>query len=886
MNFDLKLGKAAAVLFLALAMVGCGGGGGTTTGPVEPPPPTAEDERMAVDTAVKKAQMAVADLTGMSTDEEVGAAADAIAAAKTALSGVKLLSASEVLAFQGSIDGAEAGLGTARTTISNYRTHQMQYSDAMDAVNDATTAVAGLSAMSSDADVNAAQQAINDAKEAVTAGTMLTDAEVGMLNGQIETAETDLGTARTTIADYREHNTQYANAMKAADAATTAVGALTPMSSNEDADAAQGLIDDAETALMAGTTLTDAEVTALKGQIAIAKVNLGTARLAMSGYRTHQLQYNTAMNAVNAAKTAVMGLTADSTDEEVTEAENAITAAKNAITDGTTLTEGEVAMLSGQIGTAETDLGTVKGQIALRKERDAAQVLARLHGEASGATADATAAGKMADKALEDAEKYSGMLGVLDVGGSSVMARNNAQMVLGARTNARTAAQNAATAKTRAQTAKTEATGLPNGDAKDKLISALDGAIDVADAEIKATMEIRDAKASVADSLASFVQIVEGTDEDNLMDADDIGMGVANLINTALTTDAQTPAVGTDFAAVQTVIDDTDDLTGKVTMGPSDARGKTFAELYASMVMDMRIGTTGGGTRAVKAKSVAGMTLDDLFSTTPTSALTTTDGFQIETDVAYKGISGVLFCAGECDVEAADATATAPADDDELTGDWYFTDLNANNRYLAGTGTAAGTYTLEAVTSYVRYGYWLSTASATDDTTTISRYAVGPAAQTDTVYGVSTTVDNFKGTSAMYTGKALGMSVVKTFDSAAEEQSRASGGFTADARLTMKFGTNPMLGGTISNFMGDGVDTGWTVKLEDSAITSGAVSGITNDAPATDTEGTAREGTWTATIWGGSATADEEARPTGAYGGFDAEFTNGNVVGVYATRKQ
>ena len=535
---------------------------------------------------------------------------------------------------------------------------------------------------------------------------------------------------------------------------------------------------------------------------------------------------------------------------------------------------------------------------------DTANKLLMLYREASGATVDATAAGKLADDALEAAEKYSGMLGVLSVEGSSVKAKNNAQMVLDARSDAIMAAKNAAAAKTRAETAKTEAGGLPEGDDKDKLIEALDAAIVVADAESKATMGIRDAKATVADSLASFVAKVEGDNEEMPDDAADIGMRVANQINTALTTAAQTPDVGTDFNAVPTApVARTDSAAGigEVMKGPSDAQGRTFAQIVGDMGMDMRIGSnapTGVTTRVVTAKSVDGMTVGDVYAFDDTTTLARADfvtrngveylGAANGSTYVYKGIAGVLFCAGaDCKVEGS---GTNLAEGDKLTGSWYFTDLDADNRYLEGTGATAGMYTLEAVTSYARYGYWLSEAAGTSPgAVTINRYAVGPAPQTAAVYGVVPANANLSGTSAMYTGKALGMSVVKMFDSKAMETGRASGGFMADARLTMKFGTAPTVGGTISNFMGDGVDPGWIVKLKDTGISTGTFTdGITNDDP----DGTEMEGVWTATAWGGAVddatteNVNEAARPTGVFGGFTAMFTNGNVAGVYATRKQ
>ncbi len=827
-------------------------------------------ERGAVNTAITAATDAVGALTNMSTDAEVAAAQSAVDAAEAALAATTVLPANEVFALQARIDAAQVDLDNAETMIVDYRTHQLQYTTAMSAVEAAEMAVNALTSASSDADADAAENLIMTAKAAVTAGTMLTADEMAGLNRRIGGAETNLGTARTAIANRHTHEMQYTTAMNAVTAAEMAVNALTNASTDAEVTAAEGLITAAENAVTEGTMLTASQVADLNGKIAIAKVNLATTETNIVNYRTHQMQLTTAMGAVDDAETAVAALDVDSTDAEVEAAKGLITAAKNAVTEGTMLTPDQRATLNADISSAETSLQTVELQIALRKARDDAERVVRLHGEASGATSDAIAAGNAAKKALEDAEKYDGMIGVIVVNGDSGVAEANAQKVLDAQSAAVQAVLDATAAKTRAQTAKTEATALDDTvPGKVALIAALDDAIEEAEDRIKATTDIRD-----GDELEDAVEMVTGTDEDDLDDAADRGKDVADAIYTALITAAQLPAVQGDFANIQTP----SATVGKAVAGPSDAQGRTFAQIVgASNIVEKRIGTTGGATRLVKAKSVDGMEADDLFSTVPENILTT-DGTQIEgADVAYKGIQGILFCAGsDCGVEGTGA-------DRELTGSWYFTDTNNDRTYIAGT--TAGTYTWEdpdgKATGYVRYGYWLSVGSGTDDTTTIHRYADGPDAQKEAaVYGISTAIDAFEGASASYEGGAVGMSVVQTFDSKGAETSRASGHFDADVSLTMRFGSTPTLRGTIDNFRGSAVDTDWEVGLDLQTLASGVLS----EAGVTD--GGGDPGTWSATAWGGSETSGEEARPTGVYGVFDADFTNGAAAGVYSTRKE
>ena len=551
-------------------------------------------------------------------------------------------------------------------------------------------------------------------------------------------------------------------------------------------------------------------------------------------------------------------------------------AAGGADCDVTVAADGSVTSTGGTV--TAMDSAAYTKRIADNKADDDAKTrsaaIIRLHGEANGATSDAKAAGTAADQALKDAEKYDDeQLRVIATGGDSAMAQANAQKVLDAETDATTAAQNASNAKTRAQTAKTEATGLSDGADKTALIAALDEAIEEADDQIEATTAIRD-----GDALKAAVETVTGTDKDDVKTPADKGKAVADAINTALATDAQHPdtvPIPSNHSANATITE--------LVMGPSDAQGMTWAQIGGSSLVDKRIGASGGGTRSVKAKSAAGMDPDDLFVTVPGSIDAdgdkVADGTEIsdndaDSDPTYKGIRGVLFCTGaDCEVK-----------DGKLAGGWYFApDAAAATTYIAGT--TAGTYQVEAASSYVRYGYWLSVASATDDTTTIRRYLSGPIAQSGVVYGVVNSVPAFADTSATYKGDALGMAVMWTTDTKGKEVagSRASGGFTADVSLTMSFPSGS-LKGTISNFQGSGADSSWSVDLDSQTLSSGEFNnGVT--------DGGGGEGTWTATAWGGAesdanATPNPAARPKGVYGAFDADFTNGAAAGVYATRKQ
>ena len=479
--------------------------------------------------------------------------------------------------------------------------------------------------------------------------------------------------------------------------------------------------------------------------------------------------------------------------------------------------------------------------------------------------------------ALMMAKGASEKLGVLAAGGNSKTVMTNANAIVMARMMLSDAIDAAEADKEEAEKAKAD---TEDADA----ISALDAAIMAAETAIKAAQALLDAEASTAGSLASYVQMVEGADADDPDTAADKAKEVADLIHTALTTTAQIPTPGA-IPSPHT----TSATVGKLMMGPSDAQGMTWAEIGTGL-MDMRIAAgapSGAATRAVMAMSVAGMTADKLgLTATPGTA----EGTEVDTDVVYKGIAGVLFCAGgDCGVEDVEDGVFA-ADTSKLTGSWYFAPDNSMATYLAGTGAAAGTYTLEDPATYVRFGYWLSVASATDDTTTINRYLSGPVVQSGAVYGIDAGVPAFAGTSASYEGNAVGMSVTWMTDNRGKEVagSRASGHFDADVSLTMTFGSSPTLKGMISGFRGDGADSSWMVELKESDLASGVLGTAATDGTV---GGSATSGSWTATAWGGAesdttATTNPAARPTGVHGAFNAGFTNGAAAGVYATRKQ
>ena len=714
----------------------------------------------------------------------------------------------------------------------------------------------GLSDMSTDAELAAAQTAIEAAQAALAAAAALAQGELTALGAQIARVEADLAAIRTAISDGNTAAEQRAAVTTAITAAQTAIDGLSDMSTDAEVAAAQAALDAAQAALTAATGLAQGERTAFGAQIMTAGTDLGAVRTAISERRTAAEQRAAVTTAITAAQAAIGGLSDMSTDAEVAAAQAAIDAAQASLAAATKLPSSEVTALNGQITAAETTLAAVKMQIVLR-------TVATLYGEANGATADAAAARETANQAVEDATEYAGMLTVLAVGGESDLAEANAGRCWPAQVAATQAVAAAETARTRAVNARAGAEALPadNADraALIALTAALTAAVAAADEAIVAATAIRDGGA-----LQAAVQAVTGTDAQNPGTPAQIGTAVANAVGAALSDSGGTPT----RVATQTTLPADDAVTSTVVTF-DDARGMTWAGIVGEAnLVDRRIATGASATKAVKAVSVAGMMLTDVFdaNSIPQDIATAGDGTQYGSDEGsnYKAIAGVIICAGsDCEVEGTGAGRM-------LAGSWYFTPDSPEGSYVADTGTLAEDYVPELL--YSRYGHWLTEDS--NSAVTVNLYSAPGAS--DTPMNFSLGVASGEPSTATYTGDAAGMSVHRTFDVDGGQTGIASGAFTADVRLTANFGTSPTLEGRVENFRGSAVDPSWTVEFSEQAFGSGSfVDGTTNDS--TDD---INEGTWTATAYGDDGTK----RPAGVYGVFDAYFPDGAVGGAYSAR--
>ena len=518
-----------------------------------------------------------------------------------------------------------------------------------------------------------------------------------------------------------------------------------------------------------------------------------------------------------------------------------------------------------------TAMNSMAYQAALDNAMKAATAASALDASTTELTTLAAPA-TMEGSARMMAMKYSMMIGTLATDGNSMAATMNAQKVLDARAMLEATRMDTETKKSAAEAARM---GIADDD---PLAVRLDGAIMRADAQIgMATTVLEETGAG---SLKSHVEMVTGPDMAMPMTAADTGKEVAMAIAGALGPTDATDGTGLRVIHVDDLPPDNVAMANRHMV--NDAMGMTFATIVGEgNLMDKRVAAAGGGTRIDRAMSVDGMKTMDLFSTVPGS-IATADGAEIDAGVEYKGIPGLLFCAGgNCMVEGAGDAQT-------LTGSWYVAADNPVHYYMKpaddpATPNVDESLTYRQDTMHAIWGHWLTVAGNGQATvTTFARAGTsdGAPAHPGSWVAADPADANLSGTTAIYSGSAAGRSVHRTTDTNGVVTDIQSGNFMADVTLTAKFANTPMLGGTIDNFRAaqgsnpGAVDPLWTVTLTETTPTGGAVADGVADA-------SGQGGTWTATSYG-----EADMRPAGIYGGFNAHFTDGHVAGAYATREQ
>jgi hypothetical protein len=443
----------------------------------------------------------------------------------------------------------------------------------------------------------------------------------------------------------------------------------------------------------------------------------------------------------------------------------------------------------------------------------------------------------------------SAKLTVLAVLGDSGAAMMNAETVLDAKPTIEGALADANEALMEAQAALVGA----NEDQTTELNKVI-GTIKMRIMEIDAILK--------GDDLEKYGETVTGTDPDEPKTAADAGLVVAKSIENALTR--------TGGFAISTTPNDIDTARmADPTMGAhkDDHQGMSWSDIFD--VVDKRIATDAEVITVVPATSVDGTIMEGNVTAPFECDIAGTDRCADGSQDAgtFSGIVGTFFCeGGKCAVEGTGDAA-------KLTGGWYFYPTSSDDYYNYSHETK--TYSVE--TLYAEYGYWLADATVTDIVTavTINAYVRSDGNTTGLELGDT---DEFKDdNSAEYNGPAVGLSSLGK-----GENLESSGHFDADVNLKVTFGGTPSIAGSISNFRGNAVNTKWEVELHGELSAQGVFSNGETDTVGGD------DGTWSATLYGPVPVGDPPVnqRPTGIFGTFNANFSDGQAAGAYATRKE
>ena len=482
---------------------------------------------------------------------------------------------------------------------------------------------------------------------------------------------------------------------------------------------------------------------------------------------------------------------------------------------------------------------------------------------------------------------YTMMLTALATKGESMSARDNAQKILDAADDVDAAVMSAKMALMDAKTALTNAMALPDGtEGKAQAVTDLEEAIEALEMEIMIDDEgmhmlVEDGQLDMY-SKAVKTDVESVTNQNGFAAGDDKGMGTpadsASAVAKAtleLFERADGSGLATPLTAAPTGV------TGMFAMGDT---AKSSMMTYDMIFETQDIGL---GNDIVQGIALSGKSNTDGTNTISAAGTNLDDGSA--NAFSYMGIPGNAVCrkAGGCTV---DTTA------EKLGDGWYFVPTNndttrtpAVNWQTALLSKSNGSYDLA---TYAKYGVWLTGDEAADPSTlAVNRYSMGMGDPAPT----TALADTLEG-SATYSGTARGLSARYNYNQATGAKSgHQSGEFMADLMLTLEFGDDnnaAMLSGVVKNFSGVNnpgvVDASWEVTLEEHATPLTAFTDGTTMSKGATASTTA--GAWTANPFGSHVyddmdtedTADDVSIAMGYHGAFDANFSNGEVAGVYA----
>ena len=248
----------------------------------------------------------------------------------------------------------------------------------------------------------------------------------------------------------------------------------------------------------------------------------------------------------------------------------------------------------------------------------------------------------------------------------------------------------------------------------------------------------------------------------------------------------------------------------------------------------------------------------------------------------FDGAPGTYTCVSMCEL-----STNLDADLVAVVGDWQF--APDDDEFLVPVDDS----------DFVHFGYWQNETEVAGDST----YMVAPSAG-GTVESAIGTVQMLEGR-ATYTGAATGLYVTRTYSLDGEVVSRTGGQFTADAMLTATFGGGgvPALShysivGSIKDFVDrggratDSIDSSWSVELKAARFgsqRSGDLTGTNGNVFGNATEGDQdMMGGWSGRFFGtidDTTSGNQSTLPSAVAGTFDAQFTNGVVIGSFGAEK-
>ena len=325
---------------------------------------TAHMETQAIQDLITEAQTAVGGLDQVTSSETaVADARAAVMAVTDTIAAATALTEEEMATLAGMVSAADTSLGA----IEDYRdTPAGQLEVAESALERADVLVKALMPTSTAEDAAAAYGALGQAQAAIHAARALPANVITRLQGELDTANDDLGDANRLAGERETVGIAIATA-------TTAIGDLTVDSTDEDVAAARAAVADAQTALDDSMEMGAEEKAGLGQQIAGLGTQIGnveTLQMAAETERMQTEQRNAALSVLSMAQAKINGLTDDSPAADVEAARGLVTDAQNALDAATGLSQSEREGLQMLVAAADSSVDGYETIVAARPTQE------------------------------------------------------------------------------------------------------------------------------------------------------------------------------------------------------------------------------------------------------------------------------------------------------------------------------------------------------------------------------------------------------------------------------------------------------------------------------------------------------------------------------------